>query len=392
MTSQPPPQPGTRSRDKLARLFEVAAVFLRLGLTAYGGPAAHISMMQDEVVRRRKWLDAERFLDLIGATYLIPGPNSTEMAIHLGFLRAGWLGLIVGGTSFILPAMLLVMGLAWVYQRFGTTPQVTWILYGIKPVVIAIIFQALILLGRQAVKDWLIVATGVAVFGLYRLGANELLLLFGSGMVILVARNLLKFQAGKIHLSAFIPLVLTQPQLVLAAAFSLTTLFLVFLKIGAILYGGGYVLIAFLRADFVDRLGWLTEQQLLDAVAVGQVTPGPLFTTATFIGFLLGGVKGGILSTLAIFLPGFVFVAISNPYIPKMRASPLFGAFLDGVNIGALGLMAGVTVQIAGAVFTNPLAIIIAMIAALLAFHWKVNSTWLIAGGALIGLLAGWLN
>jgi chromate transporter len=371
---------------------EVVFVFLRLGLTAYGGPAAHIAIMQNEVVQRRKWLNDQQFLDLVGATHLIPGPNSTEMAIHLGFLRAGWPGLILGGASFVLPAMLIVMGLAWAYQRFGTTPQVGWLLYGIKPVVIAIIAQALILLGKNGVKSWLLALFGVTVLALYLLGINELLLLFSAGMSYMIIRNFRSLIKDKVVLTFLPPLFFVGVPAQAAGAFSLGTLFLIFLKIGAILYGGGYVLLAFLHADFVERLGWLTEQQLLDAVAIGQVTPGPLFTTATFIGYQLGGVAGALLSTLAFFLPGFIFVALSNPYIPRMRASAWFGALLDGVNVAALSLMAGVTIQIARAVFIDPISVGIALIAALLVFRWKINTTWLVFGGGLIGLLAGWLR
>lgn len=383
---------GPFSKENLPRMVEVASVFLRLGATAFGGPAAHIALMQDEVVQRRKWLNDQQFLDLVGATHLIPGPNSTEMAIHLGYLRAGWPGLIIGGASFILPAMLIVMALAWAYQRFGSTPQVNWLLYGIKPVVIAIIIQALVTLGKNGVKSWLLIAFGVMTLGLYLLGINELLLLFSAGFIYMVVQNFRRLVKRRETLSVILPLFLLSAPVQVASAYSLSTMILVFLKIGAILYGGGYVLLAFLHADFVERLGWLTEQQLLDAVAVGQVTPGPLFTTATFIGFKLGGVSGALLSTLAIFLPGFIFVALSNPYIPRMRASPWFGALLDGVNIAALSLMAGVTLEIARAVFVDPLTVGIAILAAFLVFRWKINTTWLVLGGGLAGLLIGWMR
>ncbi len=389
MNADSSPHKALPAAARRSRLLEVITVFLRLGFTAYGGPAAHISFMQDEVVRRRKWLDDQQFLDLLGATNLIPGPNSTEMAIHLGFLRAGWPGLILGGVSFILPAMLIVIGLAWAYQNFGTTPQVGWLFAGIKPVVIAIILQALILLGRKAVKDWLTGVIGIAVLTLYLLGVNELVLLFSGGILVMIVRNYQKIIHSKVPFQALAPLFSINLPGFAAFPFSLGALFLVFLKIGAILYGSGYVLIAFLRTDFVVRLGWLTEQQLLDAVAVGQITPGPLFTTATFIGYQLGGLSGAVLSTLAIFLPGFVFVALSNPYIPKMRASPWLGAILDGVNISALGLMAGVTGQISQTVLVNPVSIGVAVIAAIVIFRWKVNTTWLILAGAVIGIVVG---
>lgn len=375
--------------SRRARLLEVVLVFLRLGFTAFGGPAAHISFMQDEVVRRRKWLDDQQFLDLLGATNLIPGPNSTEMAIHLGFLRAGWPGLILGGVSFILPAMLLVIAIGWAYQTYGSTPQVGWLFAGIKPIVIAIILQALFLLGKKAVKDWLTGLVGIGVLALYLFGVNELILLFSGGILVMIVRNYRRINPLNKPFHALAPLTLTSLPFLATTTFSFGLLFLTFLKIGAILFGGGYVLIAFLRADFVERLGWLTEQQLLDAIAVGQVTPGPLFTSATFIGYLLGGIPGAVLSTIGIFLPGFIFVALSNPYIPKMRASPWFGALLDGVNISALGLMAGVTWQISLTVFTDRVSIIMALVAAFVVFRWKVNTTWLVLAGAVIGVIVG---
>jgi chromate transporter len=396
------------------RLAEVAALFLKLGVTAFGGPAAHIGMMHDEVVTRRKWLSDQEFLDLVGATNLIPGPNSTEMAIHIGFLRAGWLGLIVGGACFILPAMLIVMALAWVYVRFGETPQSGWLLYGVKPVVIAIILQALWVLGKKAVKGPLAGLVALIVLVLYFLGINELFLLFAGGLSVMLIANMQRL--GKRPLAAgllwsqtifnerlnglwqrlaferlaasSIPL---QGAAVLAAAgqpFSLSVLFLTFLKIGAVLYGSGYVLLALLRADFVARLGWLTDQQLLDAVAIGQVTPGPLFTTATFIGYTLGGTSGALLATLGIFLPSFIFVAISNPLVPRIRRSAWASGLLDGVNVSALGLMAAVTWQLARSSLIDPITILVALVSLVLLFRFKVNSTWLIAGGAISGFLS----
>jgi chromate transporter len=352
--------------------------------------------MHDEIVVRRKWLTEQEFLDLLGATNLIPGPNSTEMAIHIGFLRAGWPGLILGGACFILPAMAIVMVLAWAYVRFGTTPEVTALLATVQPVVIVIIAQALWLLGRKAVKDRLTVVIAVATFGLALLGVNELLLLIGGGALGMVLYN---WRRGtRLPAIALAPLtrrVLTAPvlvALVAAAPFTLATLFWTFLKIGAVLYGSGYVLIAFLRSDLVERLGWLTEQQLLDAVAVGQVTPGPLFTTATFIGYVLGGVPGGVLATVGIFLPAFIFVALTNPLIPRLRASPWTAGFLDSVNAAALGLMAAVTVQLAYGSFHSLFAIGIAAVAAVLLFRFRVNSMWLVSGAALIGLLVGFIR
>src|SRR5437899_9378093 len=318
---------------------EVAALFLKLGTIAFGGPAAHIAMMREEVVRRRRWVSDERFVDLLGATNLIPGPNSTEMAIHLGYLRAGWPGLIAGGACFIVPAMLIVLGCAALYVRYGARPEAGWFLYGVKPVIIAIVVQAMWGLLRSAVKGYLLGAIGVVTLTLSLAGANEVALLLGGGVV-----SVLLTTVGIRGVAA---------PLGLGAGVGLTTLFLVFLKIGSVLYGSGYVLLAFLRNDFVERLGWLTDQQLLDAVAVGQFTPGPVFTTATFIGYVLGGVPGAALATLGIFLPSFVFVALSHPLIPRLRTSLRAGAFLDGVNVAALGLVAAVTWQLGRAAIVD---------------------------------------
>ena len=366
----------------MSPLAEVAALFLKLGFTAFGGPAAHIAIMHDEVVKRRKWLTDEEFLDLLGATNLIPGPNSTEMAIHIGYVRAGWRGLIIAGLCFIVPAVLIVLALAWLYVRFGTTPQAGWLLYGIKPVVIAIITQALVSLGSKALKSTGLTMIGVIAFTLYFLGLNEILLLFGGGLVFMLLSNLRRLRTHNSVL--LLPLggaIIAQ----VAVPFSLPILFLTFLKIGSVLYGSGYVLLAFLRADFVLRLGWLTDQQLLDAVAIGQVTPGPLFTAATFIGYLLGGTPGAMLATLGIFLPSFIFVAISNPLIPKIRNSVWAGSLLDGVNASALGLMAAVTVQLGISSLVDFYTIIISIISLILLLRYKVNSTWLIAAGGIVG-------
>ncbi len=373
----------------MSPLAEVAALFLKLGFTAFGGPAAHIGIMHNEVVVKRKWLTDEEFLDLLGATNLIPGPNSTEMAIHIGYVRAGWLGLIVGGLGFILPAMLIVLVLAWSYVKFGTTPQAGWLLYGIKPVVAAIIAQALWNLGSKALKNKILIALGVIVFALYFLNVNEILLLFAGGIVFMFVSNMQRLRT--LDMNALLPLgALTLSQV--AVPFSLPVLFFTFLKIGSVLYGSGYVLLAFLRADLVLRLGWLTDQQLLDAVAIGQVTPGPLFTAATFIGYLLGGTRGALLATLGIFLPSFIFVAISNPLIPKIRKSTWAGSLLDGVNASALGLMAAVTVQLAGSSLTDFFTVIIAIISLFLLLRYKINSTWLIAGGAMAGFISSFVH
>ncbi len=368
-------------------LSEVAALFLKLGVTAFGGPAAHIAMMHDEVVKRRKWLSDEEFLDLIGATNLIPGPNSTEMVIHLSFMRAGWPGLVVGGVCFITPAMLMVLLLAWAYARWGALPQAEWLMYGIKPVVIAIIGLALWKLGQKAVKGWVTAVTAILVLILYFVaGINEIALLLVGGLLVTLVVNARR-KPDTTWGGWLLPLGGVTAVSQLAASFNLTTLFLVFLKIGSVLYGSGYVLLAFLRADLVTRLGWLTDQQLIDAIAIGQVTPGPVFTTATFVGYILGGTPGALLATLGIFLPSFIFVAISNPLIPRLRRSPWVRGLLDGVNVASLALMTAVTWQLGRASLTDPLTIVVAIVSFVLLFRYKVNTTWLIAGGAIIGLI-----
>jgi chromate transporter len=372
-------------------LGEVARLALKLGFTAFGGPAAHIAMLRDEVVVRRAWLTDAEFLDLLGATNLIPGPNSTEMVMHVGHVRAGGRGLVVAGALFILPAALIVLICAWAYVRYGATPTATWLLYGIKPVIIAIVAQALWGLGKSAVKGPIFGALGLAVLLLYLLGVNEIALLLGGGLLLMAVRNIGRMRAGGSSgialLFPFLPLA--------SAAFveqeardpgRLAQLFLVFLKIGAVLYGSGYVLLAFLRNDFVLRLGWLTNQQLLDAVAIGQFTPGPVFTTATFIGYVLGGWPGAILATVGIFLPAFLFVAAVNPLIPRLRRSPWMAGFLDGVNVAALGLMAGVTWELGRAAIIDGVTAVLAAIALVLLIRYKLNSAWLVLGGGLFAV------
>jgi chromate transporter len=350
-------------------------------------------MLHDEVVTRRRWLTEEHFLDLLGATNLIPGPNSTEMVIHVGQVRAGWRGLIVAGLGFIFPAALIVLSLAWAYVRYGTAPAAEWLLYGLKPVIIAIILQALWSLGRAALKGPLLALVAGAALGLYWLGVNELLLLFAGGLLVMLLRNLPRLRPSAAAAALpLLPLPLaawTQPG---PAAFSLWRLFLIFLKIGSVLYGSGYVLLAFLRGDLVQRLGWLTDQQLLDAIAIGQFTPGPVFTTATFVGYLLGGVPGAVLATLGIFLPAFVLVAAVNPLVPRLRRSPWMGALLDGVNTAALGLMAAVTLDLARAALVDWITVLLALLSAILIFRYKVNSTWLILGAGLFALVYRWLT
>jgi chromate transporter len=372
-------------------LREVIQLFLRLGFTAFGGPAAHIAMMHDEVVTRRQWMSEQHFLDLVGATNLIPGPNSTEMAIHIGYERAGWRGLAAAGLCFILPAALIVGALAWLYVRYGSTPQGDALLYGIKPVIIAIVLQALVRLAPTAVKRLWLAGVGVAVFVLYLLGINELVLLFGGGLLAGALRL--------IELRRTPPVALLLPLLGVAQVAQATSvpvrldqLFWVFLKVGALLYGSGYVLLAFLRNDLVVRLGWLTDQQLLDAVSVGQFTPGPVFTTATFIGYLVGGWTGAVVATVGIFLPSFCFVALLQQIMPTLRRLTWTSALLDGVNVAALGLMAGVTWQLGRAAIVDWLTLVLAVAAAIVLFRFQLNSAWLVLAGGVVGLAVAFLG
>lgn len=365
-------------------LRELAWLFLRLGTTAFGGPAAHIAMMEDEVVRRRGWLTRERFLDLVGATNLIPGPNSTELAIHIGRDRCGWRGLLVAGACFIAPAAIIVAAIAWAYVRFGALPEVSGVLYGIKPVIIAVVLQALWGLGRTAIKTASLGLLAAAAVAASLLGVHELAVLAAAGGLVAVGRGLLRMRGA----SGWLPLpLLGAGTSAAASAVTLPSLFGVFLKIGAVLFGSGYVLVAFLRADLVERLHWLTESQLLDAVAVGQVTPGPVFTTATFVGYLLGGASGAAAATVGIFLPAFVFVAISAPFVPRLRASKLASAVLDGINVASLALMAAVTLELGRSALVDLPTIAIGGLATLLLIRFRVSSTWLVLGGGALGAI-----
>lgn len=423
------------------RLGEIAALFLKLGTIAFGGPAAHIAMMEDEVVRRRRWLTRDEFLDLIGAVNLIPGPNSTELAIHIGYRQARWPGLLVAGACFIIPATLIVSAIAWAYVRFGQLPTAGALMYGVKPIIIAIVAQALVGLGRTAVKTPTLGVLAIAALVLCVLRVNEIALLLIAGVAaaaiattrgrgavavsaaiaaaahatsgtalraIASAAPMLRastpasestvgvtaVDAAGVPIttaSATVAGLMTAGAGAAAAAgtsFSLTALFLFFLKVGSVLFGSGYVLLAFLRADLVERWGWLTNAQLLDAVAVGQITPGPLFTTATFIGYVLAGPAGAVVATVGIFAPAFLFVAISGPLVPRLRRSRTAGAFLDGVNVASLALMAFVTYELARAALIDPLTVAMAVVAGLLLVRWRINSAWLVIGGALIGLVS----
>lgn len=370
--------PASPPADRRARLREVAALFLRLGITAFGGPAAHIALMEEEVVRRRAWISREEFLDLLGAVNLIPGPNSTELAIHLGHKRAGWPGLAVAGFCFIVPAALMVGALAWAYVRFGFRPEVARMLAGVQPVVLAVVLQALWNLGKTAFRKRAMIALALAAFALSLAGVNELVLLLGAGILVVLARGL----RPRTPAASLLPLALGA-----SGAPTALAVFLAFLKIGSVIFGSGYVLLAFLRTDLVEHAHWLTERQLLDAIAVGQVTPGPVFTAATFVGYLVAGAPGAAAATIGIFLPGFILVAASGALLPRLSASPVFRAFLDGVNTASLALIAAVLVPLARAALTGPIFIVEAVVAAVLLLRFKVNAAWLVAGGAAVGLI-----
>ncbi len=389
MTEETPP-PNPRGRA----VRDVVLFFLRLGLTAFGGPAAHIAMMEQEVVRRRAWLTREEFLDLLGAVNLIPGPSSTELAIFIGYRRAGWAGLLLGGACFILPAALIVLGCAWAYVHFGALPQITSLLYGVKPVVIAIVLQALLGLGRSAVKSLVLGAIAFGAVVASFAGVDALAVLVAGGTLAMIAKAVP--ERGGLR-GVAVPVLSTlgsaaTPAAAVVASASLLGLFAVFLKVGTVLFGSGYVLLAFLRADLVDHRHWLTESQLLDAVAVGQVTPGPVFTTATFIGYVLHGSTGALVATLGIFLPSFVLVAVSGPLVPRLRRSRMAGAFLDGVNVASLALMATVVWHLGRSALTDVLTVAIAGLSALLLLKFRFNSAWLVLAGALVGIGRWWLQ
>jgi chromate transporter len=367
-------------------LRELANLFLKLGATAFGGPPVHIAMMEDEVVSRRGWVTREEFLDFLGATNLIPGPNSTEMAIHIGRMRAGWPGLLVAGCSFILPATLMVSALAWAYARFGTLPQAASLLYGVKPIVIAVIVQAVYKLGKSAVKSgWLAILAAFAVLAVV-LKMNELAVLAAGGFLSGLTYWLRSGKKSPSTALAWLSAGATSVGAAAGVPFGLGALFVVFLKIGATLFGGGYILVAFIRSNLVARLGWITERQLLDAIAMGQITPGPLSTTATFIGYILGGFPGAAVATMAIFLPAFFFVAISGPFVPRLRRSPVAGAILDGVNVAALALITVVTWQLFRSAVVDRTTLVLALLSLVLLVRYRVNSAWLVLGGALVGI------
>ncbi len=366
---------------------EVASVFVRLGLLAFGGAAGQIAMMRRELVERRRWLTEQEFLDLFGIMNLIPGPSATETAIALGYWRAGWPALVLGGCLFILPAMVMILALAWVYVRFGTLPAVQWVLYGVNPIVIAIIVDALWSLGRAAMKNVWLLMLGVAALGLYFRGVSIVAILLGTvvltGVISAIERG------KKQDRTAILPMLGTAAgaAAMVAIPFSLTRLFLTFLKIGAVSYGSGYVLLAFLHADFVTHLHWLTEKQLLDAIAAGQITPGPVFASATFVGYITGGFSGALLATAGIFLPSFVFVAIVFPLIPKLKGSASARTFLNGINAATMGLMAAVSWQLARGAIVDIFTALEAVIAFFILLRYQINAAWLILGGVVAGFV-----
>lgn len=372
-------------------LWELARLFGTLGTVAFGGPAAHVAMMRTEAVIKRRWLTDQQFLDLVAATHLIPGPNSTELAIHIGHHRAGWRGLLVAGTAFVLPAMLIVMGVSWIYVTYGSLPDVRAVMVGIGPVIIGIIAQGLWGMGTTALKSPGLALLGCASLVAVLLGVDELVVLGCAAALAMLAhsatRRGMAAAIGTLLAGSTTATLAASTVTTAVAPFSLTLMFGMFVKTGAVLFGSGYVLLAFLRADFVERLGWLTETQLIDAITVGQITPGPVFTTATFVGYLLDGPQGALVATLGIFLPAFVFVAITAPIVPKLRSSPMMGALLDGVTVASLGLMAAVTWQLARVAVFDWLTGIIALCSLAVLLRTRLHSGWLVLAGAALGWL-----
>jgi len=392
-----------------ARLGELSALFLKLGTISFGGPAAHIALIEEEIVRKRQWVTRQQFLDMLGAANLIPGPTSTEMAINVGFVRAGWAGLCVAGASFILPAALITGAFAWAYVRFGTRTQAVSVLAGVKAAVIAVIAIAVWRLGKTAVKDVGLAGLGVLALTAFFVGVNPIAILFGGGLLGMLVRQIAKLRGftafifvpviprggfvlrGAVRISALwmrwfgaVALAITGAAV---ARPSIQNIALFFLKVGAVLYGGGYVLLAFLEQGLVRQHAWLTQQQLLDAVAIGQFTPGPVLSTATFIGYILGGVPGAAVATVGIFLPSFFYVALLAPVLFRLRKSPWMAAFLDSVNVCAVALMGGVTLRLATDALRGWTAWVIALVSLAVLLRWKVSPAWIVFGGGIAGLM-----
>lgn len=373
------------NENQPVELKEIASLFLKLGIIGFGGPAAHIAMMQEEVVVRRKWISEQHFLDLIGATNLIPGPNSTEMAIHIGHEKAGWKGLIVAGLCFILPAVIITLLFAWLYKQYGQLPAIQSFIYGIKPAIIAIILAAVFPLAKRSLKSIELGILGLTALVLALVGFNEIVVMFGAGFVALALAAIRNKQLNGVHI--LFPLTLLQITKVSILSTSNFNLFLIFLKIGAILYGSGYVLFAFLDAELVTA-GLLSRQQLIDAIAVGQFTPGPVFSSVTFIGYQINGWTGAAVSTIGIFLPSFIFVALLNPLVRKMRNSLLFSSFLDAVNVASVAIIVAICYQMGRESITDWRTIVIGILSLILTFSFrKVNSALVVMGGGIVGYL-----
>jgi len=388
-TTDTPPgqQRSTPAGSRFDNLKEISGLFLKLGTIGFGGPVAHIAMMEDEVVAKRKWMSRDFFMDLLGAINLIPGPNSTQMAIMCGYYRAGWVGLITGGVCFILPAVIITGFLAFLYVRFGSLPQIGPFLYGIKSAVIAIILGAIYRLGQKALKNWQLGLVGLAVVIATRKGLSPVTAILSAGILGMIWLNLGKILRDR-RPAVFLPIVLLLAAPVATRNVSLMKLFLIFLKVGSILFGSGYVLIAYLDNDLVNRLGWLTRPELLNAIAIGQFTPGPVLSTATFIGYQIQGVWGAVAATAGIFLPSFLLVLILYPIIPKLRKSSWTAAFLDAVNIGAVGIMLAVTIKLGQEVLTDWKTWTIAIISAAIVFGFKKsNAALIVLLGAVLGFL-----
>jgi chromate transporter len=400
-----PPQCPSHSNAGASRLREVAGLFLKLGFISFGGPAAHIALMEEEVVHKRQWVTRQQFLDMLGAANLIPGPSSTELAINIGFVRAGWMGLCAAGASFILPAALITAAFAWAYVRFGSTANAVAILAGVKPAVLAVIAIAIWRLGKVAVRGMDLATLGAIALAVFLVGLNPIAILLGGGALgAIVIRWQAGFCAGGISLvTSLIPpigscfgtwfaswrgvAVVAEASSAATARPSTLKIGLFFLKVGALLYGGGYVLLAFLEQGLVHQNTWLTQKQLLDSVAIGQFTPGPVFSTATFIGYLLGGAPGAAVATVAIFLPSFLYVALLAPFLLKLRQSPWMAAFLDSVNVCAVALMVGVTYQLGADALRSSRAWVIALVALAALWRWKLNPAWIVLAGGIAGVL-----
>lgn len=372
--------------EKGNNLKEVAGLFLKLGIIGFGGPAAHISMMQEEVVRKRKWFTEQHFLDLVGATNLIPGPNSTEMAIHIGREKAGWKGLIVAGMCFILPAVCITGIFAWIYKEFGQLPQVKPFIYGIQPAIIAIILGAVFPLAKKSLKSVELALIGIAALILALAGIPEIYVLFGAGFLSLFLLFIKNKRNGNVQKS-ILPLVSLKLSSNLVFTSVNGKLFFIFLKIGAILYGSGYVLFAFLNSELVET-GILSRQELTDAIAVGQFTPGPVFSAVTFLGYQINGISGAIVSTIGIFLPSFVFVALLNPLVKKMRNSILFSSFLDAVNIASVAIIVAICFELGKDAVSDWRTVLIGIISIGITFGIRrINSVFVVLGGSVLGYL-----